>query len=65
MCDDELHPARRRPGQMDEGEPGLRVPPGLVRGEEYRLRALDISSPQADAAELGQRPPELAAQIGA
>ncbi len=52
-------------GQMHEGEAGLRVPPGLVRGEEGLLRALDVSPPQADAAELGQRPPELAAQVGA
>ena len=51
-------------GQMHEGEAGLRVPPGLVCGEECRFRALEVAPAQADAAEFGQGPPELAAQVG-
>ena len=53
------------PGQVHQGEAGLRVPPDLVRRAEGLLRALDVSPAQPDAAKLGQRPPELPAQVGA
>ena len=51
--------------QPHERETGLRIPAGLVSGEEGFLCAFDVSFQQADPSELAQRPPELAPQVGA
>ena len=50
-------------GEMDEGEPGLGVPSALVRGDKSRLRAREVPSPEADATDLGERPPQLPPQV--
>src|SRR5215212_9688171 len=52
-------------GKMHQGEAGLWVPPDLVRREERLFRALNVSPAQPDAAQFGQRPPELSSQVGA
>ena len=51
--------------QLDERETGLRIPPGLMRGQQRLLGSVDVSFPQPDPAELGQGPSELASQVRA
>ena len=52
-------------GETHQRETGLRIPPGAMSGQEGFLRAVDVSLAQSDPSELGQRPPELASQVGA
>ena len=51
-------------GQSHQRETGLWVPPSLMRCHEGLFRAVDVASAQSDPAELGQRPSQLASQIG-
>ena len=48
-------------GQPHQGQAGLRVPSGVVSGEQGLLRALDVSPAQSDPSKLAQRPAELPA----
>ena len=43
----------------------MRIPPGLLRRDEGRFSAGEITLPQSDAAEFGQRPPKFTPEVGA
>ena len=47
-----------------ERQAWLGIPSGVVRGEKRLLRAVDVSFVQPDAAQLAERPSELATQVG-
>ncbi len=56
---------RRVPArQVQQREPGLRIPSGVLGRGERLLGAFEIALAKADASELGQRPSELATEIG-
>jgi hypothetical protein len=50
-------------GQPHQRETRLGIPPGAMCGQQGFLGACDVSPVQADPAELGQRPSELASQV--
>jgi hypothetical protein len=51
--------------ETDGGETRLRIPSGAMRFEQRVFGAGNVTSAEADLAELGQRPPQLASKVGA